>query len=309
LQKLLNQFLSAGCTAYEEDDKIFLLLNTLPMEYHPVRMSITNTESLNFEEVYSRLILEQQKIAGGMAACWRGLVAFYAENEKPEMVAHNQRHGNRSKDNCSYCHLKGHWAKDCKNRIAREDRRGQGSANPTLAVAWMAHVNGKDIAYSPATLERWIVDSRPSHHMTSKQDYFITSYPDSTTVTLANNSIVKATGRGDVLLLLPSGDITLKDVLHIPSLGFSSLLSLRLIHHPWFQIVFNQPGSEPPNGDFKGADHVMHILNGPDIIPTAILIGHSCASHQEESGCPCCSCHSLSAHQIISHPASLEVIC
>jgi hypothetical protein len=57
LQKLLNQLLSAGCTAYEDDDKIFLLLNTLPMEYQPFRTSITNTESLTFEEVSSRLIL------------------------------------------------------------------------------------------------------------------------------------------------------------------------------------------------------------------------------------------------------------
>jgi len=308
LQKLLNQFLSAGCTAYEDDDKIFLLLNTLPMEYHPFRMSITNAESLTFEEVYSRLILEQEKVAGGMAAARRG-VAFYAENGKPWKVAHNQRHGNRSKDTCSYCHIKGHWAKDYKKRIAREDRRGQGSANPTQAVAWRAHVNAQDIAYSPPTLDGWIVDSGASHHMTSQQDYFITYYPDSTTVTLANNSIVKAACRGDVVLLLPSGDITLKDVLHIPSLGFSSLLSLRLIHQSGCQIVFNQRGSGPPNGDFKGADHVMHILNGPDIIPTATLIGHSCASHQEESGCLFCSCHSLSAHQIISHPASLEVIC
>ena len=35
LQKLLIELLSACCTAYEDDDKIFLLLNTLPMEYHP----------------------------------------------------------------------------------------------------------------------------------------------------------------------------------------------------------------------------------------------------------------------------------
>jgi hypothetical protein len=117
LQKLLNQLLSAGCTAYEDDDKIFLLLNTLPMEYHPFRTSITNAESLTFEEVSSRLILEHEKLAGGKGASRRGGVAFYAENGKPSKVAHNQRHGNRSKDTCSYCHFKGHWAKDCKKRI------------------------------------------------------------------------------------------------------------------------------------------------------------------------------------------------
>jgi hypothetical protein len=116
--------------------------------------------------------------------------------------------------------------------------------------------------------------------MISQQGFFITYYSDSTTVTLANNSIVKAAGRGDVVLLLPSGDITLKDELHVPSLGFSlPLLSLRLIHESGWQIVFNHPGSRPLNGDVEGADHVMHILNGPDIIATAILIAHSYVIH------------------------------
>jgi len=96
---------------------------------------------------------------------------------------------------------------------------------------------------------------------------------------LDNNTIVKAGGRGDVVLLLPSGEITLKDVHHIPSLEFSSLLSLHLIQQSGYQIVFNQPGSEPPNGDFDGADHVMRLLNGPDIIATATLIGHSYVLH------------------------------
>ena len=105
LQKLLNQLLSTGCTAYEDDDKIFLLLNTLPREYHPFRTSITNAESLTFEDVSSSLIREDEKLAGGNAACRRGGVAFYTANGKPSKVAHNQRRGNRSKDTCSYCHL------------------------------------------------------------------------------------------------------------------------------------------------------------------------------------------------------------
>jgi len=108
LQKLLNQLLSAGCTTYEDDAKIFLLLNTLPMEYHPFRTSITNAGSLTFEEVSSKLILEHGKLAGGKAAFRIGGGAFYAENGKQSKVAHNQQRGNRSKDTCSYCHLKGH---------------------------------------------------------------------------------------------------------------------------------------------------------------------------------------------------------
>jgi len=148
----------------------------------------------------------------------------------------------------------------------------------------MAQVNAQDNEYCSApTLDQRIVDSGASHHMTSQQGYFITYYPESTTGTLANNSIGKAAGRGDVVLLLPSGDITLKDVLHIPSLGFSSLLSLRLIHQSGCQIVFNQPGSGPPNGYFEGADHVMHIFNGPDIIATVTQMGHSYGLHNKRN--------------------------
>jgi hypothetical protein len=66
LLKLLNQLLSDGCTAYEDDDKIFLLPNTLPLEYHPVRTSITNAESLTFEDVLSKLILENETLLGGI---------------------------------------------------------------------------------------------------------------------------------------------------------------------------------------------------------------------------------------------------
>jgi len=148
----------------------------------------------------------------------------------------------------------------------------------------MVPVNAQDNAYcSPPTLDQWIVDSGASHHSTYQQVYFITYYPDSTTVTLANNSIVNAAGRGDVVLLLHSADITLKDVLHIPSLGFSSLLSLHLIPQSGCQSVLNQPGSGSPDGDFEGADHVMHILNGPNIIATATLIEHSYVLHTKRN--------------------------
>jgi len=147
----------------------------------------------------------------------------------------------------------------------------------------MADVNPQDNAYSPSSLDGCIVDSGASCHMTSQQGYFVTNYPDLTTVTLGNNSIVNVAGMRDVVLLLRSGDSTLKDVLHIPSLGFSLLLSRCLIHQSWCQSVFNQPGSGRPNGDFDGDDHVMHILNCPDIIETATLIGHSSVLHAKRN--------------------------
>lgn len=105
LQKLFDQFLSAGCTASEDDDKIFLLLHTLPFEYHSFRTSITNAVSLTFKEGSSWLILEREKLAQVKDAS-SNEVAFYAENRKPLQVVHNQPHENRSKNTCNYCQIK-----------------------------------------------------------------------------------------------------------------------------------------------------------------------------------------------------------
>jgi len=242
LQKLLHQLLSAGCTAYEYDDKIFLLVNTWPSEFHHFRTSIPDSESLTFEEVSSRLILKHEMLAGGKAGSKRGGVAFYAENGKPSKGTHNQQCGNRSQVTCSYCHITGYEANDFKKRIKREDPRSEGSATERQAVAWMAQINAQDNAPAPTTLDRWIVESRALHNMTSRRSYFSTYYPDPTTVALANNRIVKVARRGDVVLRLPSGVITQKYVLHITSLGFSLLLSLSLSHQSGCQIGFNQPG-------------------------------------------------------------------
>jgi hypothetical protein len=96
LHKLLNQLLSTGCPAYEDDDKIVLLLNTLPIEYHPLTTSITNAESLRFEEVSYTLIQEYEKLTGGKTASRRRGVPVYAENGKPPKVAHNHQRSNSS---------------------------------------------------------------------------------------------------------------------------------------------------------------------------------------------------------------------
>jgi hypothetical protein len=159
-------------------------------------MSLTNAECPTFKVVSSRLILEPEKIAGGKAASRRGGVAFYADNGKSGKVTYNQRHGNHSKNTCSYCQFRGHWANHSKERIDSEDRSGQGSANARLAVAWMVQANSQDNAYdSPLTLDRWIFDDGALQYMTSLQSYFVTYYHESTTVTQANNSVVKAAGR------------------------------------------------------------------------------------------------------------------
>jgi hypothetical protein len=70
------------------------------MEYHPFRTTITNADSLTFEQVSPRQILEHKKLVERKAAFKKG-VGLYAEIGKPSKVADNQRLGNRSKDTYS----------------------------------------------------------------------------------------------------------------------------------------------------------------------------------------------------------------
>jgi len=138
-------------------------------------------------------------------------------------------------------------------RTAWDVGSGLGSAYTSQAVGWMSLVNTWENAYSPPTLDRWSVDSGATHSMTLQPVHWLTYCSDLTTVTVANNRIVMAAGRGDEVQLLPSGDITLKEVLNILSIAFSLLL--------------------------EGADLVMYILNAPDIIPTVTQIGHCYVFH------------------------------
>jgi len=58
LKEYLKQQLSTGCTVYNEEYMVFVLLNSLFLEYPPFTTSIADTEPLIIIETSLRFILE-----------------------------------------------------------------------------------------------------------------------------------------------------------------------------------------------------------------------------------------------------------
>jgi len=110
--------------------------------------------------------LEHRKLARGNAASRIGGLAFKGENGKPLKVAHTPWHGNDSKNPCSCSRFKRQWANDCMKSTAWDVGSSLGSAHTSQAVGWMSLDNTWQNAYSPPTLDRWIVNSGATYEMT-----------------------------------------------------------------------------------------------------------------------------------------------
>jgi hypothetical protein len=105
----LQTLLSVGCTAHEDEDMIFLLLNSHTLEYHRFTTSNTDVEPLTFKVVSLILILQHEKPAGVKpASSRRGGITFYAKIKKPSQGFYTQRLGNRSNDGYRYCQHEDH---------------------------------------------------------------------------------------------------------------------------------------------------------------------------------------------------------
>lgn len=118
--------------------------------------------------------------------------------------------------------------KDCrkyKARISKEQSQNKVTeANQTYSNSLMLASEYTTISDKHA----WIGDSGASNHMTYQRDAFTTfeeigdgSFP----ITVGNNEVIFARGRGTVNVKSLSGDVTLTNVLYVPKLG-RNLLSL-----------------------------------------------------------------------------------
>ena len=127
---------------------------------------------------------------------------------------------------CHYCQKEGHWKAECVKRKADEaggtfekDReRGQ--------TAFIAS------AMRPEGMSDWVIDSGASQHISAQQDRFINYIPISPiTIQIGDGSQIHAIGKGDMVIRANAIDITLREVLHVPSIGSNLLSVARIVDH------------------------------------------------------------------------------
>ena len=180
--------------------------------------TISENSHLYLDEVIASLIDEARRMNHG------GPV----HNQNTAMTA---RKGGKVKPICKYCG-KIHKSDNCWLEFPEKRPTARYSSTSQNQQAQQNHQSQQpdNIAFlsknKSGRCDIWIIDSGATQHMCNDQSQFIDFESFSTTITIANNSVMHATGRGNVELHTALGNsFTLQNVLFVPQLA-SNLISV-----------------------------------------------------------------------------------
>lgn len=158
-------------------------------------------------------------------------ISHSKENNSTAMTA---RKPPKAKPICKYCG-KIHKSDNCYQQFP--EKRPSARMSTTTNAESTAQGQSQQNQLSPSNIaflsqndnqqcHTWILDSGATQHMCNEKSQFQYIEPYSTTITIANNSKMNATGKGDVRLTTRDGtSFTLVNVLYVPKLA-SNLLSV-----------------------------------------------------------------------------------
>jgi hypothetical protein len=240
--KTLAQQLEAIGEKLREEDIVTTLLYSLPETFESLIVALeARADDLTLEFITARLMHEElRRKEGGLPSggSTKALLAGHTGQS-------HKKNGNSKQRTCFYCEKPGHFKKDCRKRLADlEKGRQQANVARTPRNARAEHLlfAGQEqdggMLDNPST---WIVDSGASQHMSHRNDW-LDSYEEMkpVDVLLADNSSMKAVGRGQVSL---GGGIRLQEVWYIPNLG-KNLLSVRKVTERGAKVEFGLRGCQ-----------------------------------------------------------------
>ncbi|KYQ48808.1 hypothetical protein ALC60_12138 [Trachymyrmex zeteki] len=220
-----------------------------------------------------------------------GEIKLNSEEESVALYAKKTKHGKKPKQDkktfkgkCFNCDEEGHTARQCK-----KPRREPKQANSASQGKRMSHGDAftasflSDLSDRPKE-DQWLADSGASNHMTFRRDWFDTfeTIDDkSVLITVGNNNIVYARGRGSIKILsMVNGkerEGTLYNVLWIPELG-RNLLSI---------------GASARHGNKTIIDkNLIKIVNHRGKL---LMVGHSCDRNLYMDGYSSCTARARSS--------------
>ena len=138
---------------------------------------------------------------------------------------------------CHYCQREGHCKAECLKRKADEagNRFKSEGGGQTAFTATIAKRKAS---------EDWIIDSGASQHISARRERFANYSPISPLkIQIGDGSEIEAIGMGDISLQTEASEITLRDVLYVPTIG-SNLLSVAKVVDHGHRMLFTTTGCQ-----------------------------------------------------------------
>ena len=133
---------------------------------------------------------------------------------------------------CWQCDKRGHMKRNCWQNPDRAPEEAK-AAQEEMHFALMAAEKRKDSAGT----HDWVLDSGCSKHMTSNKDYFTSLAKHQGQVRIPNNRLLTIQGMGTIEVTLNGTNVTVKDVLYVPDLGYNLLSNSQLDKKGFVSII------------------------------------------------------------------------
>ena len=276
----------------DDEDKALLVLNSLPDSYeHLITTLLYGKEEIKYVEVSNTLMnnevrkkdKEVYRDSTSEALTVRGRI-----NERKNGNRGRSRSKSRggaatsgrripAKDECAFCHQKGHWKKDCPK--LKKDTK-----NPTANVAASDDEDSEfALSISPfgSSSQEWILDSGCSYHMCPNREWFSSFKElDGGAVLMGNDHACQTKGIGKIRLKLHSGIVrVLEDVRYVPDLK-KNLISLGALAAKGYDITLKGDGLKVSHG-------ALVVMKGTKKCNLYFLLGNTvtgAAAVSESSG-------------------------
>eukprot|EP00253_Pinus_taeda_P009126 PITA_09126 len=254
IKDIRDQLEAIGRTM-EEEDIVVITLKSLPQSYeHFIEtLNITATSvDLKFPELCTKLMQQdrwKQQFGSGAASASseNAFAAKYQSSQSFQQKGSSQSFDSARKKNvqCNYCHKFGHMKKDCRQRIASEQKK-QGGLHQTANVAehseqtnssFYAFMTKRSSDHVPSSA--WYIDSAASRHFSHKRDWFIDFSPFSDSVVFGGGEQYTVVGRGTVQIQSGGHTLIFLNVYYVPGMEINLLSVSQIMRNsPQLDVVF-----------------------------------------------------------------------